>query len=138
MVLDVGDGSIIHRFDKTPPPVESTDVVCPHFLELKWAYGCPFDCAWCYLKGTLRFQPTGTMPRTKNLDKVKSHLARFLLHPGPPELLNSGELADSLMNENNGQAISKHLTFRTLNFQNSLFFYTHHRVVKDTSTTRLS
>jgi len=38
LVKQVADGSIIKRFDKTPYPVKPTDVVCPHFLELKWAY----------------------------------------------------------------------------------------------------
>jgi len=55
LVSRVNDGSIITRFDKTPLPQKPTDVICPHFLELKWAYGCPYDCAWCYLKGTFRF-----------------------------------------------------------------------------------
>jgi three-Cys-motif partner protein len=55
LLKKINDGSIITRFDKTPTPKESHDVVCPHFIELKWAYGCPFDCSWCYLKGTFRF-----------------------------------------------------------------------------------
>ena len=46
----VNDGSIITRFDKTPLPEKATDVVCPHFIELKWAYGCPFDCFGVILK----------------------------------------------------------------------------------------
>jgi len=49
LVGRVNDGSIITRFDKTPMPTGRRSVVCPHFLELKWAYGCPYDCAWCYL-----------------------------------------------------------------------------------------
>lgn len=48
-VVRVGDGSIIKLFDRTPVPTRETDLVCPHFLELKWANGCPFNCAWCYL-----------------------------------------------------------------------------------------
>jgi hypothetical protein len=36
-VQKVGDGSIICRFEKTPLPKNMTDVICPHFLELKWA-----------------------------------------------------------------------------------------------------
>jgi len=54
LVSRVGDGSIITRFDKTPLPGSRGDVVCPHFLELKWATGCPYSCAWCYLQGTFR------------------------------------------------------------------------------------
>lgn len=107
LVQYVGDGSIIKRFDKTPLPVRSENVVCPHFLELKWAYGCPFDCAWCYLKGTFRFLPTGTKPVVKNYDKVESHLRRFLSELTTPEILNTGEIADSLMSEGSSQPFSK-------------------------------
>lgn len=96
----VRDGSIITRFDKTPIPTRKTDIVCPHFIELKWAYGCPFDCAWCYLKGTFRFRPEGTSPAVKPYDKIKLHTERFLEEVKEPEILNTGEIADSLMNEN--------------------------------------
>jgi len=107
LVQHVGDGSIIRRFDKTPLPVRSTNVVCPHFLELKWAYGCPFDCAWCYLKGTFRFLPTGTKPVVKSYDKIESHIRRFLSELTTPEVLNTGEIADSLMSESSSQPFSK-------------------------------
>jgi spore photoproduct lyase len=107
LVQHVGDGSIIRRFDKTPLPVRSANVVCPHFLELKWAYGCPFDCAWCYLKGTFRFLPTGTKPVVKNYGKVESHVRRFLSELTIPEILNTGEIADSLMSEGSSRPFSK-------------------------------
>lgn len=107
-IRQIGDGSIIKRFDKTPPPVKPTDVVCPHFFELKWATGCPFDCSWCYLKGTLRFLPQKTRPRVKDYGKIESHVRAFftdLTHP--KEILNTGEIADSLMCENSGKPFSK-------------------------------
>ncbi len=107
LVQQVGDGSIIKRFDKTPLPTKSTDVICPHFLELKWAYGCPFDCAWCYLKGTFRFLPTKTKPVFKDLTKIDSHTRRFLEEVTAPEILNTGEIADSLMGEGLSQPFSK-------------------------------
>ncbi len=107
LVKQVHDGSIIKRFDKTPLPKTSNDVVCPHFLELKWAYGCPFNCAWCFLKGTLRFLPTKTCPIVKDYKKIESHLNTFFdetVNNGyPKEVLNSGEISDSLMYENNGR-----------------------------------
>jgi spore photoproduct lyase len=104
----VKDGSIIKRFDKTPPAIKATDVVCPHFLELKWATGCPFDCSWCYLKGTLRFLPEKAKPRIKDFAKIESHVRAFLALPNhPKEILNTGELADSLMSENSGRPFSK-------------------------------
>lgn len=96
----VGDGSIITRFDKTPVPKELTDVVCPHFLELKWGTGCQFNCAWCYLQGTFRFLEYKKEPRPKDFDRVaKALTALFEESEGAPELLNAGELADSLMAE---------------------------------------
>ncbi len=110
LVARVADGSIIVRFDKTPLPSKPADVVCPHFLELKWAYGCPFDCAWCYLKGTFRFLPTKTSPRFKDRQKVEQHVRAFLKSSSPPEILNTGEIADSLMQENCAESFVKSIT----------------------------
>lgn len=108
LVQRVGDGSIITRFEKTPLPVKPTDVVCPHFLELKWATGCPFDCAWCYLKGTLRVNPWKTRPHVKEFGKIERHVRAFLDKVDwCEELLNTGELADSLMWEKNSNPFSK-------------------------------
>jgi spore photoproduct lyase len=103
----INDGSIINRFDKTPYPEKLTDVVCPHFLELKWAYGCPFDCSWCYLKGTFRFRPEGIKPAFKSIEKVKMHTEAFLDMVDTPEILNTGEIADSLMMERKNFSFSK-------------------------------
>lgn len=107
LVERVGDGSIINRFDKTPPPIKGTDVICPHFIELKWAYGCPFDCAWCYLKGTFRFHPTKTKPVFKDREKIAAHTRRFFEELTTPEILNTGEIADSLMGEGLSEPFSK-------------------------------
>jgi len=104
---NLSDGSIITLFDKTPPPKGPNDVFCPHFVELKWANGCNFDCAWCYLNGTLRFRPMGKKPYLKNKTKIITHIRDFLEQTQPPSLLNSGELSDSLVFENNGSALSK-------------------------------
>ena len=106
-IQQVGDGSIIKRFDKTPLPIKETDVICPHFLELKWAYGCPFDCAWCYLKGTFRFRPEKTKPVIKDFEKIGLHTRRFLSEVTTPEILNTGEIADSLMWEGSSEPFSK-------------------------------
>ncbi|HEY9206205.1 MAG TPA: hypothetical protein VIO58_09805 [Candidatus Methanoperedens sp.] len=105
LVQRVGDGSIICRFEKTPQPEKKTDVICPHFLELKWANGCSYDCAWCFLQGTFRF--TGKQPRQKNRFKVKEHVSTFLNNGSLPEVLNSGELCDSLLSENSLDPFSR-------------------------------
>jgi len=108
LVRKIGDGSIITRFEKTPLPIKLTDVVCPHFLELKWATGCPFHCSWCYLNGTLRFAPRKTKPYVKDYGKIEHHVRAFLENVDwCDEILNTGELSDSLMYERNGNPFSK-------------------------------
>lgn len=105
-VIEVGDGSIITLFDKTPFPENDTDVVCPHFLELKWANGCTFNCSWCYLNGTLRFRPMGKKPYLKDQIKIIKHINSFISNVDIPSILNSGELSDSLVFEGNGFSLS--------------------------------
>jgi|Deesub1362A_J573_1020465.scaffolds.fasta_scaffold00051_32 spore photoproduct lyase len=109
LVQQVGDGSIIKRFEKTGPPKNPRDIVCPHFLEFKWANGCFYDCAWCYLQGTYRFHPEwkNGKPNIKDFDVIRRHTEAFLNNGSPPELLNSGELADSLLYEGNGHSFSR-------------------------------
>jgi spore photoproduct lyase len=123
LVHHVNDGSIITRFDKTPEPKNLSDVVCPHFLELKWAYGCPFDCSWCYLKGTFRFRPNGKEPVIKDYDKIELHTKAFLEEVKTPEILNTGEIADSLMHENSDKPFSKFIIplFETRKLHKVLF-----------------
>ncbi|MEM3580930.1 MAG: hypothetical protein QXQ64_06685 [Candidatus Bathyarchaeia archaeon] len=107
LISKVGDGRIIKRFDKTGLARRGEDIVCPHFLELKWAYGCPLQCAYCYLQGTLRFRPTKKAPQKRCLEDVREVVERFLREAKDPEILNSGELADSLMFEGKDYSISK-------------------------------
>ena len=86
--------NVICQFDKTP-----ANICCGRFWELRWGFGCPFDCNYCYLRGTSR----GNMrPRyipvelvLKALDDVFSDES---FNDGKPALFNSGELSDSWMN----------------------------------------
>jgi spore photoproduct lyase len=110
-IIRVSDGSIIERFMHIKvPPEECDDIVCPNFLELKWAYGCPFSCAYCYLQGTLRLLPTKKRPMAKDPRKVKRQLTSFLEAPlREAELLNAGELCDSLMFEGTQYSIAENI-----------------------------
>jgi len=109
----IKDGSIIKLFDKTPKPEKPTDVVCPHFYELKWANGCNFNCAWCYLNGTYRFLSGGKKPRLKNIDTILEHIDYFFNIVNKRSfLLNSGELSDSLLFENDGAPLVKKIVPR--------------------------
>lgn len=109
-VSKVGDGGIICRFEKTPLPKDPGDVVCPHFMELKWANGCYFDCAWCYLQGTYRFHPEwkNGKPNIKDFKLIESQLDAFISKNGiRPEVLNAGELSDSLLAEKGAAPFSR-------------------------------
>jgi spore photoproduct lyase len=106
MITQVADGSIITLFDKTPTPKLDTDVVCPHFMELKWANGCNYNCSWCYLNGTLRFRPMGKDPYLKNKEKIIAHIEEYLRAETVPSVLNSGELSDSLVYEGKSFSLS--------------------------------
>lgn len=102
MLKQVGSGNIIRLFDKTLYPRKDTDVVCPHFMELVCVYGCPYNCSYCYIKGTFRFfqQQNGRIPlRFKKEKEVVRSIRTFLSSGLPPTILNTGELTDSLAAE---------------------------------------
>jgi spore photoproduct lyase len=81
---------IVVPFDKTPP-----DIACGMFWELRWAYGCPFNCSYCYLRGTMR----GRMkPQYVRTELVLQALDEAFAKIKTPAIFNSGELSDSLMN----------------------------------------
>lgn len=94
------DGIVVY-FSKTP-----SDIVCRHFWELRWAFGCPFDCAYCYLQGTGRGKKN---PKFRPIIKVTNAIARAFKHKyftNHPSIFNSGELSDSLMNSINMRKIA--------------------------------
>jgi len=81
----------VRLFDKTPP-----GVVCPHFYILAWARGCPYDCSYCYLALTHRFQ--GNTPHFYTWARIEKAIEKFFETHEEPAVLNTGELSDSLMN----------------------------------------
>ncbi|MBN1244852.1 hypothetical protein JXA31_04600 [Candidatus Bathyarchaeota archaeon] len=89
-VLPWRGNRIVLPFDKTP-----ADIACGMFWEVRWAYGCPFDCSYCYLRGTMR----GRMkPQYVRTELVLQALDEAFEKIKTPALFNSGELSDSLMN----------------------------------------
>lgn len=80
---------IVSLFHKTPP-----DIACGKFWELRWAYGCPLDCNYCYLRGTMR----GNMkPSPLKSEHVLKALDEAFANIKQPSVFNTGELSDSLM-----------------------------------------
>ncbi len=127
LVEKVRDGRIIRRFEKTLTPIRDEDVVCPHFLELAWAGGCHFNCSWCYLKGTYRWRrtPSGTVPPSfKDRAIVERDLDDFLNSGSLPEILNTGELCDSLMTEKTPEPFSEFVMPKVLGCKHKLLFVT--------------
>jgi hypothetical protein len=104
LILKKWKGRFLRKFDRTPIPEKETDVVCPHFMMLACANGCPHNCAWCYIKDTFRFyrqKLDGGVPivykdRTRLEKEIQSFLRR---KPLVPELINTGEPSDSLIDE---------------------------------------
>lgn len=88
---DVSFGrGIVSQFHKTPH-----DIACGRFWELRWAYGCPLDCNYCYLRGTMR----GNMrPNVIRVEYVLAALDEAFARIKNPSIFNSGELSDSMMN----------------------------------------
>jgi len=84
-------------FDKTPK-----GIACPHFYELRWAFGCNFDCQWCYLLGTSFGKKHF---RAYDINVVLRHTSRALREIQEPQIFNSGELSDSYPNHPSIQAI---------------------------------
>lgn len=81
---------VVSLFHKTP-----SDIACGRFWELRWAYGCPLNCSYCYLRGTTR----GRMkPRYIKLEQVMPALDEAFEIISTPSTFNTGELCDSLMN----------------------------------------
>ena len=80
---------LVKLFQKTPE-----DIVCGKFWELRWAFGCPLDCNYCYLRGTMRGRMRPSFVKVEYvLDALDEAFARIKR----PSLFNSGELSDSLM-----------------------------------------
>ncbi len=82
---------ITRKFEKTP-----SSIVCPHFWELRWAYGCPYDCAYCYLRGTFMGNKDPRYPHS--IERILGALEMAFKGLNEPTVFNSGELSDSLMN----------------------------------------
>ena len=80
---------IVSLFHKTP-----SDIACGKFWELRWAYGCPLDCSYCYLRGTMR----GNMkPSPLKSEHVLNAIDEAFANIKTPSVFNTGELSDSLM-----------------------------------------
>lgn len=92
-------------FDKA----KGKDIVCPSFMELKFGRGCRFNpgCSWCYLNGTYRFMPKGKAPHIYPKAEVEKDIEKFFKTQKKPALLNTGELADSLMSESTSKPFTK-------------------------------
>lgn len=85
----------ISDFTKTPLHTGSgDDIICPHFRKLVYVNGCPFDCAYCYLRKTLRWIK-GPVIWT-NWKAMVDALSRDFGEREQPTLYNTGELGDSL------------------------------------------
>lgn len=84
-----GNG-VIKLFNKTPD-----DIACGPFWEIRWAYGCPLNCSYCYLRGTMRGRMKPSYVRFEEIERCAREAFERIKEPS---IFNSGELSDSLMN----------------------------------------
>lgn len=75
----------VRLFNKTP-----AGVCCPHFYELILSNGCPYDCAYCYLRLTFRGNK-GPVMFTNPWERVRAEIDK-----SSSGVFSTGELADSL------------------------------------------
>ena len=87
----VSTTGIIGQFD-----MPDTRIGCPHFMKLVMATnGCPYHCAWCYLRLTYRELYPFMYVRVK-YDVIRKKIKRYLRNVSHPVMFNMGELQDSL------------------------------------------
>lgn len=87
--ISYGNGRL-RLFEKAP-----RSIVCPHFWLLRWAWGCPFQCSYCYLQGTFHGNKAPHFERPVHI--LRTLEEAFSDEMFEPSIINSGELADSLM-----------------------------------------
>ncbi len=85
MLLRERKSKFVRLFDKTPE-----GVLCPHFYELVLSNGCPYDCAYCYLRLTFRGNKRPVL-FTNDWQKIRREIDAV-----PEGVFSTGELADSL------------------------------------------
>jgi len=86
----------IQKFSGMKPPI-----VCPSFYKLQPGFGCLGKCRYCYLRATYIRQCKGEVPRptlymNTEPGMLLKEFKRFCEEMSEPQLLNLGELSDSL------------------------------------------
>lgn len=109
-----------HRWIHYYEPPE--DVVCFKFPVLSWANGCPYSCAYCYLRQTLWRQKTKMVVWT-DYEILERQIGNWLKKRKKVELLNAGELADSLAVGHYSTRMLNHAV-AGLDFQEGLYLLT--------------
>ena len=90
----VSTTDVIKPFDKPDPRVG-----CPHFMKLVMATnGCPYKCAWCYLRLTYRDLYPCVVVRVR-YEHITKKIERYVRKISVPTTFNMGELQDGLVLE---------------------------------------
>ena len=88
----ISTADVIHLFD-----MPDGRMGCPHFLKLVLATnGCPYECAWCYLRLTYRGNWPFMAVRVR-YDRILKKILRYVKkNSSVVTLFNMGELQDGL------------------------------------------
>lgn len=104
-VNTVKRGSVIRYNDKHHIPkngvVTDETIICPNHWVFNYATGCKFDCQYCYLHSKPQLRPHGGIkPHLKN-ERITAMDLKFMLKDLEKQtMFHSGELSDSLVQEN--------------------------------------
>jgi len=105
-------------------------VICPHFYVLSHANGCLYNCAYCYLKYTMRNtlleeQQKPAPAVFTNTGEMREQLVKWASETHEPALINTGELSDSFLDTAYLDMIFKTLAFdRNFRQRHTMLFVT--------------
>jgi len=104
------------------------DIICPsRFNILCWGHQCLFNpcCSYCYLHYTARFIDA---PIVYKSNKILDEVQQWLKNTSLPHILNTGELADSFMLQNN-QILANLMDMFEAQTKHKLLFVTKNNII---------
>lgn len=93
MIYKERKSKFIHRFENK----YSKTIICPEFYVLSWAHRCNFNCTYCFLQLTFRYEKKPIV--YSNTNDMISEVETWLEETKEASVLNAGELSDSFMHK---------------------------------------
>lgn len=108
---------------------EAADIVCPQFYTLGWAHRCNFNCAYCFLRLTFRYELQSVI--YTNTNDIIKEVEQWFVKTEKSSVLNCGELADSFVLESNQMLADLMNLFEQQNKHKLLFLTKNDKLPKE-------